>query len=307
MKKILISAFVALAFAGICVPAGAQDELQDSGWNHSEREYQYPRSFEIPLGATFNLYSINGADGKALGMAGGADYQFRYTWYFAGHWGAYAQLGSNTVTADTAELFGIVNKADGGAYRYAPGWYYYSTYNVSVYLGAAYRYDFGAWSLVGRAALGYGQFDQPSYEYKRVSRDAAATPLYIIVEPADLADQYEYLLDDSYYSAECTPALMFTGSAQICYTTGRRIYFFAEAGFELSPSRYTYAYTTIGYKSAYNPSNWVEAVAYSGTEDAWTIDKSTSATTTKKAFVTPDFYLNWGIGIRLGNYKTRNR
>ena len=276
-----------------------------------DREYEYQDELEEFGGPGIGIFSVSSEAGKALGSTAEAGIlALRFTHYFSGHFGAYAMFGAEGASVGAADYFGALNKLEGGKYRYR---YNRGTYDMGFgplfTLGGVYRLDFGSCGFRARAGLGYGRMIKDSYTYERLSRadDGTSGSTYYSFEPKEKGSQSDYLAGSSYYSEYNAPAIVFSASAQFIYKMGR-FYLMAEAGLSGSPSRATVERTVTGTVPAYNPSNYVEAVAYDGYRYAWVKDDSSVKVSTIQQGAGVTLHAAFGIGLCLGrSNKLQNR
>lgn len=259
----------------------------------------YPGALEFGGGPSCGFFRVSGDAGNAVGSTGGGNYFFRYTHYFGGNFGAYAQVKDVITDACDYQYFGAMNKADGGKYRYRfNSGCYDLEYNPLFTAGAAYRRCHGPVDLVFRAGLGYGERNY-DFIYERQTRDGSIGPEYIKVSTIWKGKTEDYLLDSEYYGYYYSPALVFFASAQFVWKVMKRLYLFGEAGLDCSPSKSEVSTTTTGSKTDYDPINWVEAVSYANRKDVWVRDGDSAKTTTDRLGMGTHLNLSFGIGVNL--------
>lgn len=260
----------------------------------------YPGALEYGGGYSAGVFKVAGEEKNALCSADGGNIHFRYTHYLRGDLGLYGEIGSVLVYSHDYQYFGALNKADGGKYRYRfNNGEYDLCYAPLLTLGGAYRIRYDAFNLVFRAGLGYGERNN-NYGYERQSRDGSTGPEYFSFETAGKSDTKDYLLDDGYSTTfYYAPALVVSASAQFVWNTRGRLFFFGEAGFDFSPSKYGETKEYMGSKKQYAPINWVEAVSYADMKDAWTSDFSSTKTTSSRVGMGSHLNLSFGVGINL--------
>lgn len=256
-------------------------------------------NLEFMGGFSTQPYTVKGESRSVLGTSNGGNDYFRYTYFFSDHFGIFAQIGLESVYSDEAPFFGAMNKADGSKYLYR---FNYSNYenDMNVYsLGAAYRWDCGAFRFTPRLGIGIGDFMGYDYSYERRSRNGSSGPEYFSFTPVQESVSYDYLIDDvqTYYNP--SPMLV-TADFQISVMADRRFYLFVQPGVTLAPFRIKVEQTRCGSSRFYNPTNWVEALAYSDAADSWRRDLSTQTSSVKPFFISPYFHLNVGIGLNFG-------
>ena len=134
--------------------------------------YAYGSSIDIQGGFVGMPYAISGDAGTALGVGCGGEFQLRYSYFFQKHWGFFVSFSTFNVDIDDVGYFGTVNRSDGGRYRYGslPRGAYYNNYDgngryvfgrdndffaAAFQVAAAYRYDFGCWSLRPMSGVGF--------------------------------------------------------------------------------------------------------------------------------------------------------
>ena len=228
----------------------------------------------------------------------------RYTHFFSTHVGFYAAYGVEGASVSAVNLFGAINKADGEKYQYNCR-YYNNQYDMGlgpvVTAGGVYRLDFGDCAFRVRAGIGYGEIISDSYSYSRQLRsaDASSGPTYIDIYTIDPNGGQDYMTGEYYTYQYSTPAFVMSASAEFIYKFGR-FYLLADAGLSGSPSRATCLRITTDTKSAYNPSNYAQAVAYDSYKGLWIEDEDSARTQTFRQGAGLFLHANIGIGISLG-------
>lgn len=261
-------------------------------------------SLEFMGGWSVQPYTIKGDAGSAPGAFNGSSAFLRYTYFFPGDWGISVQLGSEAVFGSEGSFFGAMNKADGGKYLYRfddSGTYDSVLTQYSV--GAAYRWDSGMFRFTPRLSFGVGEFSGYDYSYERRSRSGSSGPEYFSFSPVRKTVTYDYLIDkrEDYIS----PAVfLVSADFQITANFGR-LYLFMQPGITIAPVRINVEHSKCGSVPAYNPSNWAEALAWSGLEGSWTRDYGSTVTSVEPAYISPFLHLNLGVGINLGYRKHR--
>lgn len=273
----------------------------------AQKAYAYDHSLDFTSGASLGMVPVYANDAVSTAAAVGGNSIFRYTWFYSLHFGVYGQYMSSEVNSNAAVFFGTMNKLDAGKYMYR---YDYREASMGITnsftLGLAYRYDFGSFSLRPRLGLGYGEIDPVNYSWERRLRDGSDGPYYMEVYTSRYdASADDYLMDgySSGYSYATIPVPVVSGSLQLMTTLGSRFTLFCETGLDWNPLPVEYSYTSKKSITNYNPSNWVESVAFTGNKNVWVVDESSAKTVTKSVHTAPIFHFNVGIGIHLGkNY-----
>lgn len=258
-------------------------------------------ALELMGGFSIEPYTIKGDAGSALGSATGGNGYLRFTYFFSEHWGTFAQFGSESVTSDESSFFGAMNKADGGKYRYRfSGWSGLSNELDVVSVGAAYRWNSGIFRFTPRVAIGLGTFDGYDYAYERQAREGSSGPEWFLFSPVGEAVYYDYLIDSRIDYYTIPTVLLLSADFQIAVRPTARFYVFAQPGITFAPTPFDVEDTKYSAAKSFEPANWAEAIAYSGRSDAWQQDPDSKVTSVEKAFASPFFHLNFGIGINFG-------
>lgn len=301
MKRI----FVLLAAIVLVLPLWARREP------NVPQAYAYGVSLDVQGGYVLMPYSFYGEKRTALGIETGGEFQLRTTYFIGKHWGMFASFSYLSADMDDVAYFWTVNRADGGRYRYGrlPDSGYYSgsnrlsvdnDFSAAVFLvGAAYRYDFGGWSLCPRVGVGITNFSGDFKSYQRIPRDGSDPT---VVGFKQIASSYpDYLAQpDLLDKKNISPA--FSLSLQLCYTFNRHFYISAECGFKSFPNELRYSKNVYEFKKSFEPSNWAEAVGLSELEKRQIIDWGSEKISRTRL---PFNFLNFNFGI--GWYLGRNR
>ena len=261
----------------------------------------YSGGLEFGFGPSMGVFKVKGETRSALGSSEGSNCYLRYTHYIKKDgFGVYGEVRGINASSYEYRYFGAMNKADGGKYRYRfSGNEYDQGYSPLLSLGGAYRMQYKVFDLVFRAGLGYGE-RYNDFDYDRQSRDGSTGPEYFSVEVAGASNDAQYLLQDDYsYTYYSAPAFVFGASAQFVLKTKGRWYFFGEAGFDCSPSKYDVSVTKISSKKYDEPSNWVEAVARYELKDVWMTDYSSKNVSSAKFGMGSHLSFSIGVGINL--------
>jgi len=262
--------------------------------------YAYGHALELQGGWALNPYSYTGEAKTAFGVATGADFSVRYTYFPSRHWGFYAQLGGYSGDFRTPRFLSTVNRADGNKYVYDQRFWGDSDQSIAPVLtaGAVFRYDFGQWSLRPRVGVGIGQFDGGSTSFTRYERgNETGAPTYFTYNNS--VRQYDYIAG-SQYNAGNAGCFVSTASLQMTYTLRRHFFFSAEAGLNVAVKNVENTVTKYDSKEAYNPETWTEAVSWSNLRGQYEADSESAVTTTKNIPVLGAAFLKFGIGWNIG-------
>ncbi len=300
MKRFLIL-LLALALA---VPTQARRQP------NVPQAYAYGSSLDIQGGFVGMPFSVSGDAGKACGFGGGGEFQMRYSHFFGKHWGAFVSFSFLGTDIDDVNYFGTVNRADGGRYRYgrlANDIYYFengknllgrdNSFSATAFqVGAAYRYDFGGWSLRPMVGVGLGIFDGNAFSYRRIPRDGSA-PTGVAYHVAE--SYLDYMADPVYDNRSSLTAVL-SASLQLTYTFNRHFYISAECGFKCFPNSFNYEKVSYQFKKAFEPTNWAESVAWSELGDRYVLDMDSAVSTAARLpfnFLNINFGIGWNIGM----------
>ena len=273
------------------------------------QQYAYGSSIDIQGGFVGMPYSISGDAGAALGLGCGGEFQMRYSHFFQKHWGFFVSFSALGTEISDVNYFGTVNKADGGRYRYGRltnDIYSFrngidlfdcdNSFSAAAFqIGAAYRYDFGGWSLRPMVGVGVGSLYGNSFSYRRIPRDGSApTGVAYRVTESYLDYMAEPVSDNNSVTA------VLSASLQLTYTFNRHFYISAECGFKCFPNSFNYEKVTYQFKKAFEPNNWAESVAWSELENRYVIDMDSAVSTVARLpfnFLSVNFGIGWNIGM----------
>lgn len=207
-------------------------------------EYAYGSTLELQSGISAMPFAIKGDSKTALGLYSGGDFQFRYTYFPGKHWGFYTSLSVDGGSATDKNFFYTVNRADGGRYIYDDEHYCHSHCNgylaLSFQIGAAYRYDFGRWSLRPRLGLGVADYDLNTISYTRVPRAGGESENFTYRIGNKTID---YLQNP--YTSNGRTSFVSSAALQITYSIGSHFFVSAECGAKAFLNDYYY-YRSIG-------------------------------------------------------------
>lgn len=299
MKRdiIILASLVSAVLASVSVTADARTPYRPS------TAYGYGHTIEMQLGWAGSPFAIDGEARRARGMATGADFDLRYSYFFGRHFGAYAQVEFAQTSASQEYFFGVVNRADGNKYKYSNEFYKgYSdmksrSYSPLVSVGGVYRLDFGQWSFRPRVGMGFGSFKDQGYSYMRMSRDGELKS-QMFFDQTQVRPQLDYM--EAYFGRKRSPAFFLSLSAQLTYTIRNHFFFSVEAGLKDIPTTVAYVNETYKSKYAYNPQTWVEAVQESDYIGQYTKDPSTVTSDAIAPSIGSLLNLNFGIGWNIG-------
>ena len=262
-------------------------------------------SLELLGGYSFQPYTIKGEACPVLSAANGGNEFIRFNYFFSEHFGAFAQIGIEAVSSDEAQFFGAMNKADGGKYLYSFRSYGNYKSEMGVFcLGAACRWDAGIFRFTPRLGIGIGDFDGFNYSYERRERNGASGPEYFSFNTVSKSEGYDYLINNRRSYTNPAPMLVST-DFQISINPDKRVFIFIEPGITFAPFGTKVKSSKYASVRAYDPANWVEAVAYADVADAWTMDTSSGIFLTEHCSISPYFHLSVGIGVNFGYRKRR--
>ena len=267
------------------------------------QEYYGSHTIEAQFGPSFSPYSYSGEVSRVNGAVAGFAADLRYTWFFERNFGVYAKGFTSSGSAYEEDFFGVVNKADGEKYRYR----FTSGYELckemkGACVGLAGRFDRSPFSLRPRLGIGVGEFSPVEYTYERQSRDGLTGTRFCTVKSVwEESAGPDYLIDcDDTYVSYYTTAFVLDASLQLCWTLWEGFFVSAEVGALYSPTRYSSRVSTMDSKLKYEPSNWVEAVAYADARDVWVKDESTAVSTVMKENIGSILRFSIGIGVNFG-------
>ncbi len=280
MKKIALLFAAFMAMAGT---AAAQDHY-----------------FEFAGGGSLEPFSCTGNAGKARGTATGGNVNIRYTCFLSEHWGAFAKFGTYYAGADEHDYFGALNQADERKYlyRFNRG-LYDATFSETLTIGAAYRMEFGRFSIIPSAGIGIGNLDAANFSFERRSRDGSTGPEYFSYRPVGKDVSADYLID-RYPTYKYPSPFMLSADLQLAYGMNDMVYFFIQPGFLWTPAKISLECVYTRSMQKYSPINWVEALSYADAADLWEKDLNSTTTSTDKWSIAPVFNINAGIGINIG-------
>ena len=264
--------------------------------------YGYGHTIEAQLGWAASPYAIDGEARRARGIATGADFNLRYSYFIGRHFGVYAQVEFANTSASQEKFFSVVNKADGNKYKYSydHGWYTdmkNRSYSPLASIGGVYRLDFGQWSFRPRVGLGFGSFKDRGYSYMRSDRDGELKS-HMFFEQTQVRPQLDYM--ESYFGRKRSPAFLVSLSAQLTYTIRNHFFFSVEAGIKDLPTTVAYVNDIYNSKYAYNPQTWVDAVADSDLIGQYTKDTNRVISDATAPSIGSLMNLSFGIGWNIG-------
>ena len=295
MKRFFVFAAILLSFGGIL---SAQNE---------PIECRYSHMIEHNAGFAFSFVQGQGISKSFLAPATGGGMNLRYSYFFSEKFGAFAQFGFEKSSSSDVYFFGAMNKADGNKYRYRYSYNYNGNgvnFSPILQIGPAFR--MGITERIGfraRLGLGYATCESGNFSYERQIRDNSSGSTYFTSRCIDDGEDSGYLMDYYYYSYSTVPVFLATLDAQLNLYLSNWFFFFAEAGINYSPAKLSLQRTQTESKSAYNPSNFVEAVAEYNAKDYWVIDESTQKSWNETKGISPVFHLNIGVGFNIGRRK----
>lgn len=190
--------------------------------------YGYNHTIELSMGTGRNLKSYSQLPDQGIALFGhdtwGLDIDFRYSYFFSRHWGAYVQLEalnlgtySDAMEPALSRHYNLEDKEvrinDDCNIGYDIG----SAYGMYL-LGCVYRYDIGRWSF--RPRLGMGVIRQ---------RDEIA--LYDVVDTKTYHNIERVELYTTQHNGKCRDrysAFAYTPSLQVTISPRRHFFFSAE-------------------------------------------------------------------------------
>ena len=279
---------------------------------NAQQAYAFGSVLEVQGSCMLRPYTLSGEQGSATGFFRGADFGLRYTYYPGRHWGFFFSMETGYTNADENGYFKTMNKADGNKYKYAEGhvqygdgrYYtngYYNSNDPILLTGAAYRYDFGQWSLRPRVGIGMACF-VPEYglDFTRFDRkEPTGQPNYYSYSLID--ERPEYLANPDRYAPSRNDLSFATfAGLQMAYTFRHHVFISAEVGYKYVISPKHYQYMVYGAKPLYNPQNWAQAVYDSNKIGKWQQDPANVTETPVSrcacSLVTFSFGIGWHIG-----------
>lgn len=213
MKKILFAVIALLAFGFT---------------SKAQQEYAYGHALDLKGGYAGRFFRIPGSEGSVLCKGDGSNWAIRYTFYPGDHWGVYASGALGSTDMDDRDLYARkYASVNDSRYSYFSGrsyWGFADLFSASLVAGAAYRYDFGQWSLRPRAGLGCALLleSHGSNLYRVDRNDHGKRPEFVGLFMAD------------------GRSLMCQASLQLTYTICHHFYFSLEAELNALPNRMTY-------------------------------------------------------------------
>ena len=264
----------------------------------ADLRYAYGSTIDLQLGYSLMPYSVAGEARNACGASSGTVFQMRYTYFFGKRFGAFASYSFDQGDAPFEQYLGQVNRADGAIYKYE-GVYYSDAMNYfanSFFVGVAYRYDFGRWSLRPRVGIGVTNFDMSAFCYSTYSRQDETPVSYHSY--SIISDRKDYMKSGS--SVPDLNCLAGYAGVQITYSVASHFFL----SFEVSAKCYNnrkldFQHTVKQYKPAYNPSNWSEALVYYDLRDSVVPDDSSAKTVSSRlpyAIFDASVGIGWNIG-----------
>ena len=260
--------------------------------------YAFGSTIDLQCGYSVMPYSVAGEARNAYGASSGSVFQMRYTYFFGRHFGAFASYSFDQGSAPCENYFGIVNRADGRLYKYEESYYqnpmrYFAN---SFFVGVAYRYDFGRWSLRPRVGIGVTNFDMSAFCYSTYSRQDETPVSYHSY--SIISDRKDYMKSGS--SVPDLNCLAGYAGVQMTYSPVSHFFLSFEVSAKCFDNRkLDFQHTVKQYKPAYNPSNWSEALVYYDLRDSVIPDDS-SAKTVSSRLPYAIFNASVGIGWNLG-------
>lgn len=257
-------------------------------------------TIDFKAGPAFNSFRYEGGASTEHGTASGFNLAVRYSYFFDGQIGMYAQLGIDKVYASEAVYFGTANKADGEKYmyRYSSSSEYSKMLEPMLTVGAAYQLYLGSLNIVPRFGAGLAVLDCSGLDYERRARDGQTGPEYFLISTLKGEKKIDYLIDSPTYSRSSI-APVFSSSLQFAYSFGSDVSLFIEPGIDWTPTSLRFEKTVTQSAKQYDPSNWAEAVAYSSANDQWKIDPESRKTENVRVRTAPFFSVDFGIRINL--------
>ena len=258
---------------------------------------QMRHEFELMAGTSIVFGKAEGESKSVTFPYAGPSFSTRYSFFANSHLGAFAQFEVESASCGERKWFGALNKADGGKYLYR-----FkiddsmSESRVGFFAGGAFRMAVSQWDIttrLGAGAILYGN----DYSFERRSRDGSTGPEYFDVEVIGKQKNTEdYLISDKDDDDSTIPAMFaLKADLQFARPHNNRIgYMYGAVGFNIPVSKVTRKTSALSSVREYNPTNWVEAVAWEGSRDNWIADKDATVITTRRITLQPS------ITIRLG-------
>lgn len=288
MKRILFFSVLLLAFSY----ANAQDYDQGHAGIKVAQEYAYPHSIDFQFGLSCAPFSFYYNDARLYDAASGGEFNFRYTGFFSKHWGMFAAVSYDGGSCEGESFFKKMNSVDSGKFTYDPNWNIYNSSSLALTVGAAFRYDFGQFSLRPRLGLGISSYDADFDSF--IKRDAQTSVPFSESYFRDENSTGDYM----YYCRPRSdgPDFLAYAGVQLTYTLKRIFYFSIECGlknhfvsdrFRLYEAKYE--------KLGINPNNWPEAVVEQRYQDEYFCNRDKASEVAD--FRSPATILNFNFGI----------
>lgn len=143
-------------------------------------------SINIGLGGTVSAFDISEFHGKKA-FAAGMTFHLDYTRFITRHWGVFIEGDLSGSAASQKHFYKKVATLDKGDFTYSrfkTGARSPKTSYASAFIGAAYRYDIGKWSIRPRLGAGIADYGHTQYRYYRtVTTSGSGYPQAVFVMP----------------------------------------------------------------------------------------------------------------------------
>lgn len=285
-KRVIFTSLVAMI---ICLPAISQDKLAGK------------ISLETGGGSAAQILNVKGESTSSHLFAPGTSTVLRVNYHISNSWGVFLQFDYQDASLSDDEYFRVLNKADGGKYKYGMYSYWYTPIcqsQTNVQFGSFYRLKLNRFALMPRFSVGIGYPTTLEIEYQRILKSSSdGRPEYFSIHSPQ-AEQEDYLINPrgSYLTENL---LQFETSLQVLYEPWKHLYFFMEPGLTYSPGKVSVVTESYKSKQYYpDPSNWAEAVTRPEYGNYWVKDENSKTVSTEKVGFAPFFFINFGIGVR---------
>lgn len=227
----------------------------------SIQSYANKNSIDFSWGAGFsNLNISEHQDGRIFSVGGSSG--LRYTRFLNDHWGMFLQFDVSACNSSRELFFNKLEELDGGRYVYSKRVvsssfiaftkksYPKSSYD-GIFVGAAYRRDFGLWSIRPRLGIGYADFYLHRYSYYR------ADPELETMGP----ELVEVCIDkDNSSSSLSIATLALKASFQVKFSVTEHFHLSAEVDYTMFPLSYANYVRVHDTVPENGPENWFDAI-----------------------------------------------
>ena len=255
---------------------------------------QIRHEFEGMLGTSAVFSEIDGDERTVVSSNSGPFLSPRYSFFVNRHFGAFAQVEMESLRSGKKHFFGAVNTADGEKYLYRFRDYeeLYES-RIGMFAGAAFRANCNRLDITTR--LGAGVIaGSHNCSYERRSRDGSTGPEFYDIKWVGCRTQTEdYLIEND--EKESVPSI-FALKADVRFSMpheNRIGFVFVDLGADIPVGKVTREMTVTSSRLEHDPSNWVEAVAWSDAGNNWIMD-ATGVVTTQRVRPQPSVSISLG-------------